>query len=137
VSKNYVLRALNVLPLLLERPEQYKIILKGRAGNPEMILRKSWKLQNIKHRHRSFERMMFTCGESGDMTRWMELGELVEEGVRLKYASEYNESHIYCNLQLNRPNSSASNDQSSDGNREKPESPYDGSDEIIVPDRTV
>jgi hypothetical protein len=31
----------------------------------------------------------------------------------------------------------ASNDQFSDENKEKPESPYDASDEIIVPNRTV
>jgi hypothetical protein len=91
-----VLRALNVLPLLLERPEKYNKILKIRSGNPEKILWKSWKLQSIRSRHRRFERMMFTCGESGDMTRWKQLGELVEEGVRLKYAKEYNSSHETC-----------------------------------------
>ena len=96
VSSIYVLKALNVLPLLLQRPEDYIDMLKNPEGNPEKVLRKSWKLELIKDRHRSFERMMFTCGESGDTTRWKKLGELVEEGVRLKYASEYRESHATC-----------------------------------------
>jgi hypothetical protein len=96
VSKKYVLKALNILPLLLQRPEDYIDMLKNPEGNPEKVLRKSWKLQLIKDRHRSFERMMFTCGEDGDTTRWKKLGELVEEGVRLKYASEYRESHATC-----------------------------------------
>jgi hypothetical protein len=61
-SKKYILRALNVLPLLLARPEKYGNILKIRSGNPEMVLWKSWKLQMIRGRHRRFERMMFTCG---------------------------------------------------------------------------
>jgi hypothetical protein len=95
-SKEYILRALNVLPVLLARPEKYENILKIRSGNPEKVLWKSWKLQMIRGRHRRFERMMFTCGESGDMTRWKKLGDLVEEGVRLKYISEYNISHGTC-----------------------------------------
>jgi hypothetical protein len=40
-SKKYILRALNVLPLLLARPEKYGNILKIRSGNPEMVLWKS------------------------------------------------------------------------------------------------
>jgi hypothetical protein len=96
VSNKYVLKALNVLPLLLERPEKYEDILRIRSGNPEKVLWKSWKLQLLKDRHRRFERMMFTCGEDGDMTRWKKLGELVEEGVRLKYMMEYNISHATC-----------------------------------------
>jgi hypothetical protein len=96
VSNKNVLKALNVLPLLLERPERYEDILRIRSGNPEKVLWKSWKLQNIRGKHRRFERMMFTCGEDGDMTRWKQLGELVEEGVRLKYMMEYNISHATC-----------------------------------------
>jgi hypothetical protein len=96
VSRKYLLQALNILPVLLQRPEDYIDMLKNPEGNPEKVLRKSWKLQLIKDRHRRFERMMFTCGESGDTTRWKQLGELVEEGVRLKYASEYRESHATC-----------------------------------------
>jgi hypothetical protein len=96
VSKKDVLRALNILPLLLERPEKFIDVLKMRSGNPERMIWKSWKLQFKSGHHRRFERMMFTCGESGDMTRWKELGERVEEGVRLKYISEYNISHATC-----------------------------------------
>jgi hypothetical protein len=96
VSNKYVLKALNVLPLLLRRPEKYSDILRIRSGNPEKVLWKSWKLQFIRGKHRRFERMMFTCGEDGDMTRWKKLGELVEEGVRLKYIMEYNISHATC-----------------------------------------
>jgi hypothetical protein len=96
VGSRYVLQALNVLPQLLGIPHEYKNLLRMRSGNPEKIIYKSWKLQRVRGRHRRFERMMFTCGESGDMTRWRKLGELVEEGVRLKYQSEYNRSHATC-----------------------------------------
>jgi len=99
VSSRHVLQALNVLPQLLTQPQEYKNLLRIRSGNPEKILYKSWKLSRIRRHIRRFDRNMFTCGETGDTTRWRELGELVEEGVRLKYADEYNQSRMTCGKQ--------------------------------------
>jgi hypothetical protein len=47
------------------------------------------------------------------------------------------EAHVLTTPKTTGSIAATSNDQSSDENREKPESPYDASDEIIVPNRTA
>ena len=92
----YVLQALNILPPLLASPERYREDVQSIAFNPETLLRRRWDEEGILPRVRRFPRVLFTCGQDGDMTRWMKLGTLVEEGVRLKYTEEYYDSHVTC-----------------------------------------
>ena len=96
VSSQNVLSALNIIPPLLQHPERYQSIVQKRSGNPEKIIYKRWKEEHLKRLVRRFPRMLFTCGQDGDLTRWKEMGIRVKEGVRLKYADEYYESTVTC-----------------------------------------
>ena len=100
VNSKDVLKALNILPPLLQHPENYQWFLEHKKGNPEMILLQRWIEQGLDQRISRFDRVMFTCGETGDRTRWQALGKTVPEGVRLKYAKEYRISKQMCRTDI-------------------------------------
>jgi hypothetical protein len=99
VSREHVLQALDILPPVLQDPQKYEHLLDNRFGNTvETLIDFRWKDEGLPvHR---FSRMMFTCGQDGDTTRFRSLGVEVREGVRLKYRKEYVSSYVTCGLQI-------------------------------------
>jgi hypothetical protein len=92
-----LLLALDILPPLLQHPEQYATVLGKQSGNPEKVILQRWKELGLHKRVRRFERNMFTCAATGDPTRWKTMtDDIVPEGVHLKYLKEYNASHATC-----------------------------------------
>ena len=96
VSSEHVLQALNILPPLLSHPEQYADVLNMTTFNPEKLILRQWKNEGIQPLLRRFPRMMFTCAQSGDSTRWMKMQTPIKEGVNLKYVDEYYDSELTC-----------------------------------------
>jgi hypothetical protein len=96
VPRQHVLAALDILPPVIQHPQQYSRLL--REGNPEQLIRQRWKEGGLLPYVRRFDRMMFTCGETGDTSRWRQLGGEVEEGVRLKYEKEYKATYDTCGI---------------------------------------
>ena len=94
VSAQDVLAALNILPPLLSHPEDYGV--QNREFNPERLILQRWTEEGLVDKVRRFSRMMFTCGQEGDTTRWRKLGLSVKEGVQLKYSAEYYDSELTC-----------------------------------------
>jgi hypothetical protein len=99
VSRDQVLQALDILPPVLQDPTQYAHLLDNRYGNTvETLIDFRWKQESLPVRR--FSRMMFTCGQDGDTTRFRNMGVEVREGVRLKYGKEYVSSYATCGLQI-------------------------------------
>jgi hypothetical protein len=96
VHRSHVMAALNILPPVLQHPEAYADVLGNVASNPEMLIARRWTEEGLVSHVRRFGRMMFTCGASGDATRWKALGGLVREGVQYKYVREYKASYATC-----------------------------------------
>jgi hypothetical protein len=97
VNSSLLLPALDILPQFLEHPEDYASFASFKVGNPERLIHFRWKKIGIRELVKRFDRMMFTCAESSDPTRWQTKSDLmVPEGVYLKYTKEYNLSHVTC-----------------------------------------
>jgi hypothetical protein len=93
VSSRHILRALNILPPVVQHPENYTKLLARPRSNPERLLWRRWVEQGLAKSLRRFNRMFFTCGDDPDgrdTSRWTQLGsELVSpEHVYLKYPNE-------------------------------------------------
>jgi hypothetical protein len=98
-SRAQVLPALDIFPPILKDPQRYAHLLNNTYGNNvEKIIDYRWKEQGLPVQR--FSRMMFTCGQDGDVTRMKGLGVPVREGVRLKYEKEYVASYATCGLQI-------------------------------------
>lgn len=103
VSNKLVLPSLDLFTSLFRNPEPY---LKGfPTMNPEFFLKFAWQVQCIMpYAHSKFDRMMFTCGHSGDQTRWKSYTDEVDVGngetVFLKYEDEYAISMATCKSNL-------------------------------------
>jgi hypothetical protein len=100
VSREQVLQALDILPPVLQDPMQYAHLLDDRFGNTvETLIDFRWKQQALPVQR--FRRMMFTCAQDGDTTRFRNMSTVqVREGVRLKYGKEYVSSYATCGLQI-------------------------------------
>lgn len=96
VSRRHILAALDILPPVLRNPQAYADLLGHR--NPEQLIEQRWREEGLLPLVRRFDRVMFTCGETGDSTRWKSLGGEVREGVRLKYEKEYKASYDTCGI---------------------------------------
>ncbi len=97
VNSSLLLPALDILPPFLEHPEDYASFASFKVGNPERLIHYRWKKMGIRELVRRFDRMMFTCAEWNDQTRWQTKSDsVVPEGVFLKYTKEYNLSHVTC-----------------------------------------
>lgn len=96
MSRHHVLQSLDILPPVVRHPEKYAAILRNRRNNPEQLLLLRWKEEGLFSQVQRFERMMFTCGTLGDMNTGRQFSEEKPEGVRLKYAEEYNASYKTC-----------------------------------------
>jgi hypothetical protein len=84
---------------VLDDPKKYEHLLNDRFGNTvETLIDFRWKDEGLPVQR--FNRMMFTCGQDGDTTRFRSLGMEVREGVRLKYGKEYVSSYATCGLQI-------------------------------------
>ena len=104
VNSTLVLDALNILPPLLEHPEDYSKLLEKISGNPERLIWRRWLRMKLLRYVKRFDRMMFTCAAPGDATRWKSMSEeKVKEGVHLKYRLEYKESQATCESRSSTP----------------------------------
>jgi len=93
MNRSHILKALDILPPLVQHPEKYIGIYK----NPERLIKRRWEEENLWPLVRRFDRMMFTCADTGDTTRWMhKSSNKVPEGVYLKYFNEYNATKFTC-----------------------------------------
>jgi hypothetical protein len=98
-SREHVLQALDIFPPIIQHPQRYAHLLNNTYGNNvERIIDYRWKEEGLPVQR--FNRMMFTCGQDGDVTRMKGLGVPVREGVRLKYEKEYIASYATCGLQI-------------------------------------
>ncbi len=91
-----ILPALDVLPPIVKFPEKYMDETFKRY-NPELLLLLRWKDENLWKWVKHFDRIMFTCADDGDKTRWsVKAPEKSAEGVYQKYPKEYIDAHCYC-----------------------------------------
>jgi len=89
VSSGDVLKALDILPPILAHPERHMKKFTRRNSISELILRERWREEGLLFKTNRFKRVMFTCMQPGDGTRWGQMRWRVKEGVFVKYENEY------------------------------------------------
>ncbi|KAL7579963.1 hypothetical protein ACA910_004958 [Epithemia clementina (nom. ined.)] len=99
VGRKTLFQSLNVLPPILEDPKRYAHLFDDTHGNNlESLLAYRWMEEGLIVQR--FDRVMFVCGEDGDMTRTVQLGMQLPDGLRLKYPKEYVASYMTCGKEL-------------------------------------
>ena len=98
ISKEHLLQALDILPPVIRQPENYAQLLGKDTANPERLIATRWQEEGLIPYVRRFPRVMFTCGQVNDRTRWKQMREnpTQREGVHLKYWKEYRASYRTC-----------------------------------------
>jgi hypothetical protein len=95
-SADKVIPALDILTPFLKDPGMYFSSLPPET-NPEYYMKNMWTYDGLwPHHVRRFPRVMFTCIADVDRTRWGTMHNLVNEGVHLKYPTEYDKSKRVC-----------------------------------------
>ena len=89
VSSENVLKALDILPPILAHPESYMKVYIRKNSISELILRERWREEGLLFKTNRFKRVMFTCMQPGDGSRWGQMKWRVKERVHLKYENEY------------------------------------------------
>lgn len=92
LNRSHVLKALNILPPVIAHPERYMNL----SLNPEMLIKMRWIEEGLWPYVRRFDRMMFTCAEPRDQTRWMKINPISIDGLHIKYPVEYNLTKETC-----------------------------------------
>jgi len=92
-----VLIALDILPHLLSNYDDYKSCVRDNSFlcNPEALIAQRFRSGGLQASE-FFPRTFFTCAADGDTTRWMAIGNLLPEGVRMKYPGEYSTALETC-----------------------------------------
>jgi hypothetical protein len=95
-NSRQIMKALDILPNVVRHPKKYvDRLLFDR--NPEQLIKQRWIEENIWDDVRRFDRVMFTCAEDGDETRWKgKSSKRTLEGVYLKYTAEYHHTKCIC-----------------------------------------
>ena len=94
VGAQHVLSSLNILYPILANVSHYAWLYNRSFANSEFVLKTRWEENGL--RVARTPRVMFTCAQEGDTSRWGQPKELVPEGVRLKYPREYHMAHRVC-----------------------------------------
>jgi hypothetical protein len=95
-NSGQIMKALDILPNVVRHPKKYVDHLWFHR-NPEQVIKQRWIEENIWDDVRHFDRVMFTCAEEGDETRWkVKSAERAVEGVYLKYELEYHHTKCIC-----------------------------------------
>lgn len=95
-NNGQILKALDIFPTAIRHPTKYADSRLNRT-NPEKMIARRWKEENLWDNVRRFDRVMFTCAAAGDKTRWKgKSKEKAEEGVFLKYKKEYKQTKCIC-----------------------------------------
>lgn len=95
-NSQQIVKALDIYPNPVRYPSKYVDSTWFRK-NPEKLIKLRWKQENLWLDTRRFDRVMFTCAAAGDQTRWQKPSKYaVEEGVLLKYKTEYNQTKCVC-----------------------------------------
>jgi hypothetical protein len=95
-NSGQIMKALDIYPNVIRHPTKYVDHI-WFDGNPEKLIARRWKEENLWDDLRRFDRVMFTCAEEGDKTRWqVRSKERTSEGVYLKYELEYRQTKCIC-----------------------------------------
>lgn len=95
-NSQQIMKALDIYPNPLRYPSKY-VDERWYLKNPEKLITNRWKEENLWDDTRRFDRVMFTCADNGDQTRWQGRSEeKAKEGVYLKYVVEYNQTKCVC-----------------------------------------
>ena len=97
VSSRHVLKALHVLPPLIQAPYAYRHLFREVNYNTEQFLLLRWKKQGLPYRR--FNRSMFLVQAPGDPTRWRDAQAAAPEfgvSVMAKYPDELYEARKTC-----------------------------------------
>lgn len=95
-NSQQIMKALDIYPNPIRYPSKYVDSI-WYHRNPEQLIARRWKEENLWDDTKRFDRVMFTCADAGDSTRWQGRSqEKAEEGVFLKYVAEYNQTKCVC-----------------------------------------
>lgn len=95
-NSQQIVKALDIYPNPIRYPSKYVDSIWFHR-NPEQLIARRWKEENLWDDTKRFDRVMFTCADAGDQTRWQGRSrEKAEEGVYLKYVAEYNQTKCVC-----------------------------------------
>ena len=95
-NSQQIMKALDIYPNPVRYPSKYVDSIWFHR-NPEQLIARRWKEENLWDQTRRFDRVMFTCADAGDQTRWQGRSqEKAEEDVYLKYVTEYNQTKCVC-----------------------------------------
>jgi hypothetical protein len=95
-NSGQIMEALDIYPNVVRHPKKY-VDHFWFHRNPEQLIKRRWMEANIWDDVRQFDRVMFTCAEDGDETRWKKKSAIrAAEGVYLKYELEYNNTKCIC-----------------------------------------
>lgn len=95
-NSQQIMKALDIYPNPIHYPSKY-LDSTWFHRNPEQLIKRRWIEENLWDDTKRFGRVMFTCADVGDKTRWQGRSERkAEEGVYLKYVEEYNQTKCVC-----------------------------------------
>lgn len=95
-NSQQITKALDIYPNPIHYPSKYVDSI-WLHRNPEQMIKRRWIEENLWDDTKRFDRVMFTCADVGDKTRWQGRSERkAEEGVYLKYVEEYNQTKCVC-----------------------------------------
>ena len=100
VHRQHVLQALNILPPLLQNPQQYRAFFQGRRHkNSEMFMKLRFDEEGLSVKR--FDRSMFVAGAPGDsFSRKRAKTPFRDLGINVKYRHELFGSKMTCNSKL-------------------------------------
>jgi hypothetical protein len=95
-NSQQITKALDIYPNPVHYPSKYVDSIWFHR-NPEQLIKRRWIEENLWDDTKRFDRVMFTCADAGDQTRWQGPSKnKAEEGVFLKYVEEYNQTRCVC-----------------------------------------
>ena len=94
VGNQQVLSSLNILFPIVANVSHYAWLYHRYLVNSELVLKTRWDETVL--RIARTPRVMFTCAQEGDTSRWGNPKRRVPEGVHLKYPLEYEFAHRVC-----------------------------------------
>jgi hypothetical protein len=95
-NSGQIMKAIDIYPNVIRHPTKYVDRIWVHR-NPEQLIARRWQEENLWDDLRRFNRVMFTCAEDGDKTRWqVRSTKRAAEGVYLKYELEYHHTKCTC-----------------------------------------
>jgi hypothetical protein len=96
-SNETILKALDILPPLVQNPESYQEQLTSSDYNTERFLLLRWEQEGLGQLIQRFDRNMFIVATEADTTRWQGKERYIKRfNAYLKYTEEFEQSKLTC-----------------------------------------